>query len=189
MPIQTARTFVAHRLLALPLIVATIVGLSACSSHNAGTPVADSPLPTSSTPQADLLADVDPCSLITQSDESSSQLNPGYTIPAAGGRGCRWDRPDDGATIDGYTIQIVIYNTAGIDQLNTEGGTVTDYSIDKYQGKVFQDTPTSNCFVSLATTSTSRIDMAVNSGQGMTKSCSLAQEVAPVVVSHFPTGS
>lgn len=182
-------------MLALPLIAVAAIGLSACSAQNSGNPVASgttsSTTTSSSDPTANTnpLASVDPCSLITKTDETNSQLHPGYTINAPGGRGCRWDRPDNGATIDGYTIQIVIYNTAGIAQLNTQGGTVSDTSLSKYTGKLFQDTLTSNCDISLATTSTSRIDIAVNSSQGMTKSCSLVQEVAPVVVSHFPAGS
>lgn len=184
-----------HRMLALPLAAVAAISLSACSSQNSGSPVAGSstssaPTSSSSTSSGDPLASADPCSLITQSDESSSQLQPGKAITAAGGRGCRWDRPDDGATIDGYTIQIDIYNNAGIDQLNTAGGgPVTDYSVGKYQGKTFEDTPLSYCVISLGTTSTSRIDIAVNSSQGMAKSCSLVKEVAPIVVSHFPAGS
>ncbi|HJP80617.1 MAG TPA: DUF3558 family protein [Pseudonocardiaceae bacterium] len=189
-----------HRKLALvlPLMAVAAIGLNACSSQNSGNPVAGGSTTTSApttsassdpTSSADPLASVDPCSLITQTDESNSQLQPGQTVPAAGGRGCRWNRPDDGATLDGYTIQIVIYPTAGIDQLNTQGGTVTDTSVGKYKGKLFQDTPTSYCDISLATSSSSRIDMAVNSSQGMAKSCSLVQEVAPVVVGHFPAGS
>lgn len=181
-------------MLGLPLIAVAAIGLSACSSTNTGNPVADSsttPPATSSsqTPSTDPLASVDPCSLISQSDESSSGLQPGESIPAAGGRGCRWNRPDDGAQSDGYAVQIVIYNSTSVDQLVTTGGTVTNYSVDKYHGKLFQDTPTSYCIVSLATTSTSRIDMSVNSAQGMDKSCSLVKEVAPVVVSHFPAAS
>lgn len=181
-------------MLVLPLIAVAAIGLSACSSQSPGNAVADSstPAPTTSGSQSagtDPLASVDPCSLITQSDESSSQLQPGESIPAAGGRGCRWNRPDDGAQLDGYAVQIVIYNSTGVGQLNTAGGTVLDYSVDKYHGKLFQDTPTSYCIVSLPTTSTSRIDMSVNSAQGMDKSCSLVKEVAPVVVSHFPAGS
>ncbi|HEY4453933.1 MAG TPA: DUF3558 family protein [Pseudonocardiaceae bacterium] len=181
-------------MLALPLIVVAAIGLSACSSSNTGNPVADSSTPpttggSSQTASANPLASVDPCSLISQSDESASQLQAGESIPAAGGRGCRWNRPDDGAQLDGYAVQIVIYNSAGVDQLKTAGGTVTDYGVGKYHGKLFQDTPTSYCIVSLGTTSTSRIDMSVNSAQGMDKSCSLAEEVAPVVVSHFPAGS
>jgi bifunctional ADP-heptose synthase (sugar kinase/adenylyltransferase) len=38
-------------------------------------------------------------------------------------------------------------------------------------------------------TSTSRIEIALNSAQGMAKSCSLANEAAPVIVSHFPAGT
>lgn len=182
-------------MLALPLIAVAAIGLSACSAQNSGNPIAGGTTTSSTTTSssdpasANPLASVDPCSLITQTDETNSQLHPGYKIIAPGGRGCRWDRPDDGANLDGYAVQIVIYDTAGIAQLNTQGGTVSDTSLSKYTGKLFQDTPTSYCDISLATTSSSRIDIAVNSSQGMTKSCSLVQEVAPVVVSHFPAGS
>jgi hypothetical protein len=182
-------------MLALPFIAAAIVGVSACSSQNPGSPVANdsstSSTPTSSGQAGDAspLASVDPCSLITQAEVTNSQLQPGTTIPAPGGRACRWERPDDGATIDGYVLQIVIYDKAGIDQLRTAGGTVTDTSVGKYQGKLFQDTPLSFCIVSLGTSTDSRIDVEVNSRVGMQQSCTVVNQVAPAVVSHFPAGS
>lgn len=185
-----------HRKLALPLVAAAaLVGLSACSSSNAGTPTPSSSTPPSAsasspTSSSDPLTSVDPCSLITSAEESNSQLQPGTTDPnAPGGRACRWERPDDGATIDGYVLEVVIYDTTGISQFNSAGGTLTDYSVGKYQGKLFQEPVADACRVTLPTSNTSRIDIQVISRLGLTQSCKLVQQVAPAVVSHFPAGS
>ncbi|HEV3358677.1 MAG TPA: DUF3558 family protein [Pseudonocardiaceae bacterium] len=167
-----------HRVFVLPLILATAIGLSACSSPTS--------IPGKVTPKANPLASVDPCTLIAQADVTSSGLEAGQTVDAPGARECRWHRPDDGATIDGYVIQIAIYDTAGIDQLNTDGGTATDYSVGRYQGKLFQDTPLNACIASLPTSATSRVDIDVISTQGPAKACELVQEAAPHVVPRFP---
>jgi hypothetical protein len=185
---------VSHRMLALPLLVAAVVGLSSCSSQQSGSPTAEASPTTatsapSSTAGADPLASVDPCSLVTASELSGNGLQPGNTVTAPGGRACRWERPDDGATIDGYVLQVVIYDTAGIDQLNTQGGTVSDYSVGKYHGKLFQDTAGNNCVVSLGTSDTSRVDIYVNSRLGLDTGCTVVKGVAPAIVSHFPGGS
>ncbi len=37
----------------------------------------------------------------------------GQTVNAPGARECRWERPDDGTTIDGYVMQIAIYDKPG----------------------------------------------------------------------------
>jgi hypothetical protein len=185
---------VTHRKLALPLVAAAIIGLGACSSQNPGAPVANSstgsdPTSGSSTSQTDPLASTDPCTLVTPSQVTGNDLEPPKPANAPGGRACRWTRPDDGATTDGYELQIVVYNTAGIDQLKTAGGTVTDTSVGKYHGKLFRDTPLDICAVSLATTDSSRIDIQANSNLGMDESCKLAQQLAPAVVANFPAGS
>jgi hypothetical protein len=181
-------------MLVLPMIAAAIVGLCACSSQNPGNPVASnttSAQPTSggSTSSGTSLASVDPCSLITQTQVTSNGLMAGQSVNAPGGRACRWVAPDSGSTINGYDLQVVIYDQAGLDKLNTTGDTVSDYTVGKYQGKLLQDTSLSNCIVSLGTTSTSRIDIYVNSSSGMDQSCQLVKEVAPKVVANFPAGS
>jgi hypothetical protein len=181
-------------MLALPLIAVAIVGLSACSSQNPGNPVASnttSAAPTSggSTSDGTSLASVDPCSLLTQTQLQNNGLMAGQTVTAAGGRACRWVRPDDGSSIDGYNIQVVIYNQSGLDQLVTTGGQVSNYPVDKYQGKLFQDNSLNNCVVSVGTSNTSRVDIYVNSSVGIAQGCSLVKEVAPKVVANFPAGS
>ena len=181
-----------HRLLALPLLAAAIVGLSACTSQNSGTPSATnttSPAPTSSggtTSGQVSLASVDPCSLITPAQLSNNQLQPGQSVAAAGGRGCRWHRPDDGATLDGYNIQIVIYDQMGLDQFQAPDGPVSSYPVANYQGKLYEDQPNNTCVVSIGTTKTSRVDIDVNSNVSFDQGCKLVKEVAPKVVANFP---
>jgi hypothetical protein len=175
---------VPHRVFLLPLVVATAVGLAACSSPNLGTP---NQSPTNdATPAPSPLASVDPCTLITQRMITSNQLEPGKTVNAPGGRACRWERPDDGAAIDGYVLQIVIYDKTGIDQLNTVGGTMADYAVDTYQGKLFQDTPLNACVVSLGTSANSRVDLTIVSRLGIEQGCALVKEVAPLAAANFP---
>jgi hypothetical protein len=191
---------VTHRMLVLSLVTAAaVIGLSACSSQSPGSAVGDSSTSSAPTTTAGStsgsggggspLASVDPCTLIAQSEVANNGLQPGQTVQAPGGRECRWERPDDGATIDGYLIQIAIYDTAGIDKLNTAGGTVTDYTVGKYQGKLFQDTPLNACIISLPTSNTSRVDIDVISRLGIAKGCDLVKEVAPHVTPQFPAGS
>jgi hypothetical protein len=181
-------------MLALPLIAAAIVGLSACSSQNPGSPQANGsassasqPTSSSSTSGASPLASVDPCTLITQTQVTNNGLLPGKSVNAPGGRACRWVRSDSGtATVDGYDIQVVIYDTTGIDQLNTVGGTVSDISVGKYQSKLFQDNSDNDCLVSVPTAGSSRVDIGVVSSLGITQGCKLVQQVAPKVVANFP---
>ena len=178
-------------MLALPLVAAAaIVGLSACSSQDQGNPVGTSTTATapatSSASGGTSLASVDPCSLLTQTQVQNNGLMAGQTVTAANGRGCRWVRPDSGSSVDGYNIQIVIYNTLGLDQLVTTGGQVSDYPVGKYQGKLFQDSSLNNCVVSVGTSSTSRVDIYVNSSVSLAQGCSLVKEVAPKVVANFP---
>jgi hypothetical protein len=182
-------------MLALPLIAAAAIGLSACSSQNPGNAVGDSsttsaPTTTSSSAGgASTLASVDPCSLVTQDVISKSGLQAPTPANASGGRACRWNHPDDGATVDGYQVQIVIYDTAGMDQLNTSGGTVADYSTGKYQGKIYQETALNACLIALPTGSSSRIDLDVVSSLGIDQGCKLVKQLTPLVVANFPAGS
>lgn len=184
-----------HRMLALPLVAVAIVGLSACTSQTSGTPgttTTTSSAPTSSggtTSGGVSLASVDPCSLLTQAQLSTNQIPPGETVPAAGGRACRWHRSDDGATIDGYNIQVVIYDQAGLDQLHTSGGPVSNYPVGKYQAELYQDQADDICIVSVGTSKTSRADISVTSSVSFDQGCKLVKEVAPKVVANFPAGS
>lgn len=180
-------------MLALPLMAVATLGLSACSSQNPGNAQAtgstsSASQPTSSTTSGGTsLASVDPCSLITQTQVTNNGLQPGQTVNAPGGRACRWHRPDDSTTVvDGYNIQVVIYDHAGIDQFNTSGGTVSDYSVGKYQGKLFQWDANNSCFISVPTSSSSRVDISVVAGLGIDQGCKLVKQVAPKVVSNFP---
>ena len=181
-----------HRLLALPFVAVAIVGLSACASQSSGTPSATSTTssaPTSSggsTSGPTSLASVDPCSLLTQAQLANNGVPPGESVPAAGGRACRWHRPDDGATIDGYDIQVVIYNDAGLDQLHTGGGPVSNYPVGQYQGELYQNRADNICIVSVATSKTSRADISVNSNVSFDQGCTLVKDVAPKVVANFP---
>jgi hypothetical protein len=127
--------------------------------------------------------------LITASEVASSGLQPGTIANAPGGRACRWEKPDDGVTIDGYAVEVIIYDTAGLDQLNTAGETATTNSVGKYEGKLFPDNRLSVCVQSTGITPTSRIDVDVNSRLGMPQSCKLAGQVSSAVVTHLPAGS
>lgn len=182
-----------HRILALPLLLAAaIVGLSACSSQNPGTPSPSTSASSGTTTGGSAsvgkaLDSVDPCSLITQQEITKNGWQQPTTVNAPGGRACRWERPDDGTTIDGYAAQVVIYDDAGLDQLNTAGGTVSNYPVGDYQGKLFQEAD--NCMVSVGTSSTSRVDIYVNSRLGIEQGCKLVKQVAPLVVAQFPAGS
>lgn len=183
-----------HRMLTLPLIAVAVIGLSACSSQNPGNPAASSSTPATATTggatsTADPLASVDPCTLVTQHMLTTNQWQPGQSVTAPGGRACRWERPDDGTTIDGYVFQLAIYNNSSVDQLETSGGTTSDYSVGKYQGKLFQDNSANTCTVSLATSNTSRVDVDIISRLGIDQGCKLVKQVAPLVVSNFPAGS
>jgi hypothetical protein len=185
---------VTYRMLALPMVAVAIVGLSACSSQQPGNATASTSTtsaPTSASTggtSASPLASVDPCSLITQSEISSNGYQPGQTANAPDGRACRWERPDDGATVNGYVLEIIIYDGLGLSQLNTSGGTVTDFSVANYQGKLYQATKLNTCDAALPTSSTSRIDINVNSRLGIDTGCTLAKQIAPAVVSHLPAG-
>lgn len=183
-------------MVALPMIAVAIIGLSACSSQQPGGPMATTSTtsaPTSTTTgdgtNASPLASVDPCSLITQSEIASNGYQPGQTATAPDGRACRWEKPDNGATVDGYVLEIIIYDKLGLDQLNTSGGTVSDYSVGDRHGKLYQATSLNTCDVALSTSSSSRIDINVNSRLGIATGCTLAKQIAPAVVSHLPSGS
>ncbi len=183
-----------------PLALIALLGLAtvtACSTGGTPSPTSTTTATRASTDQppsttssasaaADPLARTDPCTLLPQAVISQNGLHkegPGIG-PAV--RYCRWATP---GTLDPqYNIQVGIYDTAGLNDLNRTDFTVSDYPVNGRPGALSKDSSGgSACLVSLAVTSTSRVDVDLSvSNASQTISCAIAEAAAPSVEKNLP---
>ena len=178
---------------ALAIVVAITMG--GCTNNTPGTASGTTPTstahdpttsPSNANPAADPLANTNPCALIDPTIVSQNQLQPGKTGTNLGARFCRWNKNADSSG-PGYIIGINIYDHAGLDQLNTADFTVTNYPLGKHQGRLSKDPAGGTCNVSIAVTSTSRVDIVGVDGEGrQAQSCTVATLVAPSVEQKLP---
>ncbi|HEX3779678.1 MAG TPA: DUF3558 family protein [Pseudonocardiaceae bacterium] len=183
---------VKNRLWIVSAVAAGVV-VSACSGQTTGNPTpttsSSGSAPTSSaSSNADPLAAVDPCSLISKALVTQNVLQQDPTPSVPGGRGCRWTRPDDGSTPNpSYTLDVDIYDTSGLSGMNTQGMQVSSNPIGNRPGRLLQDTTLGSCLLGIAVTSTSRVDIDANAAAGdITTSCKLVSEISQAVAPNLP---
>jgi hypothetical protein len=183
---------VKRQLVVLPLLAAALL-VNACSNPSVvGTPSANpttanqssggSATSGNSSSSGDPLASVNSCSLLTSAQINQYQLQKVSADTENGARDCSWQGAV-GPSPNGGGIDIAIYDTAGISQLNSGGYTITDYPVGKHQGRLYQSNDGGGlCAVSIAITSTSRVDVGGQGGTGQqSDSCGIAKQFAPMV--------
>jgi hypothetical protein len=107
----------------------------------------------------------------------------------AGARYCAWEHPV-AAGGNEFSINVNIYDTAGLDQLSTIGFSITNYPLGRHQGRLVRDTVGDVCAVSIGVSATSRVDVVgiPPGGKGVDVGCQLAELAAPSVEQKLPVG-
>jgi hypothetical protein len=190
-----------RRSVALPVLAAAIFGLAACSSGTVGTatptqggsPATDGGGPTPSSSDSSgsgaSLAALQPCDLISASVLTQLQLAKSDSGSSGGARSCSWQKPVDENGVNGYTAGVDIRDSQGLNDLDTDGFTVTSDEVGSHQAKELQSTVPGDCAVSIGVTDSSRVDVSVNAGTDTSQACSVANQLAKVVEPQLPAGS
>jgi hypothetical protein len=186
------RSVVNGRLVVLPVMVAALVGLAACTSGTPGNAVTSSTGTStsantpSSTASGSGLAAMQPCDLLTSTELSQNGLTSTGPKTGSGARSCGWQNIayDNGL---GYAIGADVRDSQGLNDFNTDGYSLTDDPIGHHQAKQAQQTNGDGCIVSIGVTTTSRVDVTANTGASdINQSCVLANQYAKLIESKLP---
>nr|WP_225955325.1 DUF3558 family protein [Kibdelosporangium phytohabitans] len=152
---------------------------------NGGSSTSKTPGSTSSAPGDNLLKDLDPCSLLGAAETSTFAVGAGKPEEAEPGKrtSCLWNSTQTGE----YSIQVALYETAGLKDVYATGGIKEIPNVGKR--KAVQSIYGTSCAISLAVTETSRVDAAVASGNDSSRACQIATQVAQIVEPKLPGGS
>lgn len=175
-------------------------GALACSDETGGTPTAGSttqtPPPTSASRatlppfpggsstvtsepsggQGGPLAGTDPCTLSAQ---AAGQVNAGTGSPSSfgDGRGCDYQGDD-------VTLQVVIYDSQGLDDV-VSSGQPTQVYIGTHQAQRGKEPP-NLCVINIATGKTSRVDVIVGARGDQSQACQVATQAAMALEPSLP---
>lgn len=183
-----------RRTAALPLVVAALLGVAACTNSTTGS---GTPAPTTNTTQPGSggptsggpgLASIQPCDLISSNDASQNQLGTATPGNEGGARSCTWENTTANNGV-GYTVGVDIRDSQGIKEVNTDGYTVTPDNIGSHPGRQLQSTLSGSCFIAVEVTNSSRVDVSVNAGTDPVRGCQLANQFAKLVEPNLPAAS
>jgi Protein of unknown function (DUF3558) len=186
------RSVVNGRLVVLPVMMAALMGLAACTNNTPGNAVtsstetstsANSP---SSTASGSGLAAIQPCDLLTSTELSQNSLTSNGATTGSGARSCSWDDNayDNGL---GYTAEADVRDSQGLNDFNTAGYSLSDDPIGRHQAKQARQTNGDGCIVSIGVTTTSRVDVTANTGAAdINQSCALANKYAKLIEPKLP---
>jgi hypothetical protein len=191
---------VKRRLAILPLVAMAVFGLAACNSTTPGQGTAEptgggSPSTTedSSAPSSGSgggsLASVDPCSLVSSSEESSLGLTRSDADTVPGGKPCDWTKPVDTNGQNGYAVEIVVRPNDGLNDVVTQGFTVQPVTVGSHQGKQLQLQAGGSCSIAIGVGNSSRVDFTVTAGTDTNQACQVANELAKAAEPQLPAGS
>jgi hypothetical protein len=124
------------------------------------------------------LKDVDPCTLLTK-DEAQQLGAVGEPKPERIGSAqtCGW-KPE------GVSFHVAIRANAGLSGAQPNGGEIRDTTVGHHQAKQLVDV-SGSCGIFIGVTSTSRVDVSLNSGPRVDP-CPLALQVAQLVEPKLP---
>jgi hypothetical protein len=194
---------VRYRPAVVPLAVLAAVAIAGCST---GGPHAAAPAqggssaaraPAAATPAVRdanagrSLSAVDPCSL-------GAQVTPIIDLTKVkagspdGTRGCTWHASALDADLTGtdYTLSVYIFDHDGLprEDVPPPGETITKYAgLAGHQTRLVKNAGTEACTVSIAVTSSSRVDVVVYAS-ALAADCAAATEAAPAVAGQLPGG-
>lgn len=181
-----------RRLLALPVIVAGLFGLAACTSTTtgSGTPAGSPSAPaapttaTSSTNGAALAA-VQPCSVVSSSVLSQNGLTETNQPATPGARSCTWQKTTD-QNGPGFVLGVDVRDSQGLADIDSQGFSLTDDTVGHHQGKQAEDAAGFECFVAIGVTPSSRVDVVVSTSVSAAQSCDLANQYAKLIEPNLP---
>jgi hypothetical protein len=122
--------------------------------------------------------DLQPCDLLTSSEQAGFNLEAGAEEEIGPARSCQWQAPGQ------HTITVGVIDELGLDAVQSSGAkqptTVGSHDAVQYVGVL--DT----CAISIGVTDTSRVDVLGGAGSDMNKACGVAQQAAELVEPKLP---
>jgi hypothetical protein len=169
--------------------------LAACSSPTTGEPTPTAatgsvPSATSSSPsaQADPLASVDPCSLLTAAQMAGNGLTTKKPALLNGIRTCDFIRPA-GVDLSGYTFSVDLFENKGYRNIDTGGFSGSAHSVGGRPGILVPQPDGQNCELAFQITTTSAVEIVVTTADSdMNRACTLAAQGADAVNGNLPAG-
>jgi hypothetical protein len=183
---------VTRRTIPIALAAASLFAATACGGSTAGQarPAPDTSAPAattdtgtaSSTPNSSSntgsLDSRDPCSLLSQADYSSLDLNRQPEQSNLGtARGCKFGSHTGAMALD-------IRTNVGLAGVQTNGGQLTDTTVGRHEAKQLRSI-SGGCMITMGVTSSSRVDVTVNTG-ARTDPCPIALQLAQMVEPNLP---
>jgi hypothetical protein len=187
--------------LLVPMLVALVGGVGACSDATNGSPVAggtttdNEPTTGRTTPRtptttsksgsgASPIKDTDPCSLLTAQGQSQLGVSDGQKSQVGSGRKCQWRMRGPSDTT---FFSVIIYDNLGIKDLPPDLNPKALPDVGSH--KAVQDTDSNNpgnCAVIMDVTESSRVSASVLIGTDTNKACDLAMQLAQLVEPELP---
>ncbi len=176
-----------------------LLGLSACSSSVdgganpslSGGPSRSATAPTSGTGGDESsvpnpLADIDPCSLLSNDELSEyGTFPPGKRDDRGVGRVCEFQKDRD-PTEPGRVISVNLREQQSVEDVLEQGYGVQRAESD---GRRYARVPGAGaCLIAIEVTATSRADINVIATEGRQKSCEIADEVGALIEPKLPEG-
>jgi ABC-type phosphate transport system substrate-binding protein len=183
-----------RRTAVLPVIVAALLGLAACTNSTTGNgtpaPPANTTQPGNSSPTSggSGLTSIQPCDLLSSADVSQNQLGTPAPENLGGARTCSWQNTTANNG-DGYNISVGIRDTQGINEISSGVDTITPDNIGSHPGRQLQSTQSGTCVIAIGVTNSSRVDVTVNAGTDPVQGCQLANQFAKLVEPNLPATS
>jgi len=160
------------RLAIIPLVAVGALLIAGCADAVAGTPTVAA---TTSAPAVS--ASINPCALLTSSDIQHLGVASRGPDALGGSRGCSWLKTGQ------YNVGFSVWDHLGIDQMNSGGNPITNHRVGSHDGRQFEGAD-GGCFVAMAITSTSSIDVSV--GGDPSVECQLADQFALLIEPRLP---
>ncbi len=184
------------RFLLVPVVALLALGLVGCSEETPGNAISgeDTQRPTipgdtgTSVPTAPPessqgggsgTADLQPCDLLTSSEQATFGLGPGVEDELGPARTCQWQASGR------HTITVGVVDDLGLDDVQSSGGKqpmkVGSHDAVQFTGGV------SACAIAIGVTDTSRVDVSGVAGGDPAKACAVAKQAAELVEPKLPT--
>ncbi|MGI8309625.1 DUF3558 family protein [Saccharopolyspora hattusasensis] len=130
-----------------------------------------------------VLAGVDPCRLLTESEARELGLDaPGERRDVSKTLTCRFKRAGE---MRGQ-LAVAVTPDRALDQLNFTGGDVQETEVSGLRAKIVRGATGDICTVAIAVSPTESLSTDGNIGGDVEAGCKLAQQAAPLVLAHLP---
>ncbi|HEY3611546.1 MAG TPA: DUF3558 family protein [Pseudonocardiaceae bacterium] len=179
----------------LLFVVAALLSLAACTnstlgsgSPSGGTQPGGGPTSGGTMSSGPALSSIRPCDLLSSDIASQNQLGTPTPINEGGARACTWQNTTANNGI-GYSIEVGIRDSQGINDVNTADSTVNPDNIGSHSGRQLQSTQSGLCLIAIGVTNSSRVDVVVSAGTDPVQGCQLANQFAKLVEPNLPAAT